>query len=163
MNRFLNILISAALLIGLTTSCGEKVSALDSGIVAQWQLSEMTRYDAENLPEVFIEFTADKNFVIYQKLGDVPRFRKYDGTYSISGSILTGEYSDKEKWGSAYRVSLEAEGTVLVLTAVTLDKETGAVTAEGEVCKYIKASLSDEEKAAADVVTKSAEAFLPFL
>ena len=67
MNRFLNILISAALLIGLASSCGEKAPALDSGIVAQWQLSEMTGYEAENLPQVYIEFTADKNFVIYQR------------------------------------------------------------------------------------------------
>ena len=162
MNRFLNILISAALLIGLASSCGEKAPALDSGIVAQWQLSEMTGYEAENLPQVYIEFTADKNFVIYQKVGDVPRFRKYDGTYTIAGSILTGEYSDKEKWGSAYKASIEADGEVLVLTAVTLDKETGAVIAEGEICRYVKASLSQEEKDAADVITK-AETAVRFL
>ena len=122
----------------------------------------MTGYEAENLPQVYIEFTADKNFVIYQKVGDVPRFRKYDGTYTIAGSILTGEYSDKEKWGSAYKASIEADGEVLVLTAVTLDKETGAVTAEGEVCRYVKASLSQEEKDAADVITK-AETAVRFL
>ena len=51
---------------------------------------------------------------------------------------------------------MEADGEVLVLTAVTLDNE-GAVVSEGEVTKYIKASLPQIDKEAADVVTKSSE------
>lgn len=148
-------MLSAVLLIGFATSCGKSPDA-EAGIVAEWKLAEMTGYEAEALPSVYIEFTADNNFVIYQKVGDIPRYRKYTGTYSISDSVVSGEYSDKEDWGSSYRVSFESEGDILVLTALAMDKA-GNITEEGEVCKYIKASLSQEEKDAADVVTKSTE------
>ena len=152
MKRILNIL-AAILFIGFATSC-EKAPKLDVGIVGEWQLVEMTGYEASNLPVVYVEFTAEKNFDIYQKVGDVSRFRKYSGTYTIEESLLTGVYNDGEDWGSAYRASLEADGELLVLTAVTLN-ESGAVVSEGEVTKYGKATLSQEEKDAADIITKS--------
>ena len=147
-----------ALLLGLATSC-KKAPKIDAGIVAEWQLTEMTGYEASALPDVYIEFTAEKNFVIYQKVGDVSRYRKYSGTYALSGSTLSGEYSDGKSWGSSYRASLEADGEVLVMTALEMDKQ-GNVLSEGEVCKYVKASLSQKEKDAADVVTKSVEEIL---
>ena len=152
MKRFVNIFVAAALVLGLAASC-EKAPSLTEGIVAEWQLTEMTDYEASALPSIYIEFTADLNFVIYQKVGDVPRYRKYDGTYAIDGSSISGKYSDGEDWGSSYRAAFEADGDVLVMTAFTTEKD-GTVT-EGEVLKYVKASLSQEEKDAADVVTKS--------
>lgn len=152
MKRFVNIFVAAALVLGLAASC-EKAPSLTEGIVAEWQLTEMTDYEASALPSIYIEFTADLNFVIYQKVGDVPRYRKYDGTYSVDGTVINGKYSDGEDWGSSYRAAFEADGDVLVMTAFTTEKD-GTVT-EGEVLKYVKASLSQEEKDAADVVTKS--------
>ena len=135
---------------------------METGIVGEWQLSEMTGYEASAIPAVYIEFTAEKTFDIYQKVGAVSRYRKYSGTYAVAGSILTGEYDDGEMLGTAYRVSFEADGEVLVMTAVTLDAA-GSVTAEGEVTKYIKASLSQDEKDAADIMTKATESFVYFL
>ena len=135
---------------------------MEVGIVGEWQLTEMTGYEASAIPSVYMDFTAEKTFDIYQKVGSVSRFRKYSGTYSVAGSIVTGVYNDGEKWGSAYRVSLEADGEVLVMTAVTLDAA-GAVTAEGEVTKYAKASLAQSEKDAADIMTKSTDSFVYFL
>lgn len=152
MKRFVNIFVAAALVLGLAASC-EKAPSLTEGIVAEWQLTEMTDYEASALPSIYIEFTADLNFVIYQKVGDVPRYRKYDGTYTVDGTVINGKYSDGEDWGSSYRAAFEADGDVLVMTAFTTEKD-GTVT-EGEVLKYVKASLSQEEKDAADVVTKS--------
>lgn len=152
MKRILNILAAVICLTGMVTSC-EKAPKLDVGIVGEWQLSEMTGYEVSNLPTVYIEFTAEKSFVIYQKVGEVTRFKKYGGTYTIAELLLTGVYDDGDDWGSAYRASLEADGSVLVLTAVELDKA-GVVVSEGEVTKYVRASLSQEEKDAADIVTK---------
>ena len=152
MKRFVNIFVAAAFVLGLAASC-EKAPSLAEGIVAEWQLTEMTDYEASALPSIYIEFTADLNFVIYQKVGEVARYRKYDGTYAIDGSTISGKYSDGEDSGSSYRAAFEADGDVLVMTAFTTEKD-GTVT-EGEVLKYVKASLSQEEKDAADVVTKS--------
>jgi hypothetical protein len=152
MKRLVNIFVAAALVLGLAASC-EKAPSLTEGIVAEWQLTEMTGYAPSDLPGVYIEFTADLNFVIYQKIGNVTRYRKYVGAYLIEGSTLSGIYSDGEDWGSSYRAEFEADGDVLVMTAFTTGKD-GSVT-EGEVLKYVKASLSQEEKDAADIVTKS--------
>ena len=154
MKRIVNIFI-AALLVSFATSC-EKEAKVGKGLVAEWKLVEMTGYEASELPEVYIEFTSADEFVIYQKVGDVARFRRYNGTYSVDGSIVSGKYSDKKAWGSDYRASLEADGSVLVMTALEKDKQ-GNVTGDGEVCKYVKASLSQDEKDAADVITKSGD------
>ena len=151
MRRIIYILTLAASV--LLASC-EKAPKAEEGIVAEWQLTEMTGYEAAGLPSVYIDFRADKSFEIYQKVGDVKRYRKYTGLYEVSGSTLKGEYSDGEDWGSTYKVSFEADGAILVLTALETDKS-GNVLSEGEVCRYAKASLSQEEKDAADVVTKS--------
>ena len=153
MKRIINIFILTVSALVLAVSC-EKAPKVEEGIVAEWHLAEMTGYETADLPAVYIDFRADKSFEIYQKVGDVPRYRKYTGLYEVSGSTLKGEYSDGEDWGASYKVSFEADGEILVLTALETDKE-GNVLSEGEVCKYAKASLSQEDKDAADVVTKS--------
>lgn len=155
MKRLINILMTAVVLIGLAASC-EKAPKVAEGIVGGWKLLEMTGYEAANLPQVYVEFNADLSFTIYQKVGDVPRYRKYQGQYLVTESVVSGEYADGEKWGSSYRAAFEADGEILVLTALEMDKQ-GNVLSEGEVCRYTKASLSQEEKDAADVVTRSAE------
>ena len=162
MKRILNILTAVLLIIGFATSC-ESAPKVEEGIIGEWQLTEMDGLDASGLStSVYIEFRADKSFDMYQKVGDIARYRKYIGTYSVAGAIVSGEYKDGKKWGSDYRATLEAEAQVLVLTAVTLDGA-GAVMEEGEVCRYVKASLSQDEKDAADVMTKSDGSFVPFL
>lgn len=159
MKRLLNILTATLLLVGLATSC-ESTPKIEEGIVGEWQLTDMAGVQASELStDVYIDFRADKSFDMYQKVGQVARYRKFVGTYSIAGSIVSGEYKDGKKWGTDYRAALEAEGQVLVLTAVTLD-DAGAVAEEGEVCKYVKASLAQEEKDAADVMTKSSDSVL---
>ena len=74
------------------------------------------------------------------------RYRKYEGFYTVSGSVVSGQYSDGEKWGSDYKVSFE-DGK-LVMTA-----QNGSA----EVCTYEKKALSETDKADAYVVTKSVE------
>lgn len=162
MKRILNILTSTLLLVVFAASC-DRAPKVAEGIIGEWQLTEMDGHEASSVStSVYIEFKADNSFDMYQKVGEVLRYRKYVGTYSVTGSIVSGEYKDGEEWGSDYRAAVEADGQVLVLTAVTLDGN-GAVLEEGEVCKYTKASLSQEEKDAADVMTKSTESFIPFL
>lgn len=155
MKKAINILVTLLSVVALVASC-EKAPAVSEGIVAEWQLTEMTGYAAADLPEVYVDFKADLTFEIYQKVGDVLRYRRYDGTYAVEGELVKGEYSDGEDWGCTYKASFEADGAILVLTALETDKS-GNVVSEGEVCKYTKASLDQKEKDAADVVTKSSE------
>lgn len=164
MKRIINILFAAVLLIGFATSCevsktGNQNVAVQ--IVAEWQLTEMSTY--VSLPaQVYVEFKEDGTFDIYQKVGDVARYSKLSGVYALTESIMTGEYNDGEELGSAYRISFEAEGEVLVMTAVTLD-EAGAVVDYIETLKYTKASLPQEEKDDANVITKSTDSELFYI
>ena len=152
MKKIIRIMIIAALFCA-AVSC-KKAPETSTAIVAEWHLVEMT--GASALPEVYIDFKADYSFEIYQKVGDVLRYRRYDGTYAVEGELVKGEYSDGEDWGCTYKASFEADGAILVLTALETDKS-GNVVSEGEVCKYTKASLDQKEKDAADVVTRSGE------
>ena len=159
MKRILNILTAALLLLSLATSC-ESTPTIQEGIIGEWQLTEMAGVQSSELSTyIYIDFHSDMSFDMFQKVGQVTRYRKFVGTYSLTGSIISGQYKDGKKWGSDYRATLEADGQVLVLTAVTLD-DAGAVAEEGEVCKYVKASLAQEEKDAADVMTKSSDSVL---
>ena len=80
------------------------------------------------------------------------RYRRYDGTYAVAEDMVTGKYSDGEKWGSGYTAAFD--GDYMTLTA-----DNGS----GEVCKYEKASLDQSEKDKADVVTKSEDSVERFL
>ena len=126
-------------------SCGEKDNgpAVSEKIVAEWHLlgvSGMT-----SVPQVYVNFSQDLSFELYQKIGE-GRYRKYDGTYSVTGALVSGKYSDGEKWGSDYQASFDGEKLLLT-----------AQNGSEEVCTYEKKALSETDKANAILVTKSLE------
>lgn len=130
------------------SACGgskDKGPDVASEIVAEWHLVSMSGLSDSAVPQVYVEFTSDMWFELYQKVGD-GRYRKYEGYYTVSGSTVTGQYIDGKKWGSDYKVSFE-DGK-LVMTA-----QNGSA----EVCTYEKKALSETDKADAYVVTKSVE------
>lgn len=136
---------SVAVAVLMAAACGPENEGpkVSDAIVAEWHLTDMSGADASAIPQVYIEFKLDKNFELYQKIGE-GRYRKYAGTYTLTDAILSGKYSDGAEWGSSYAVSFEGE--VLVLTA-----QNGSA----EVCKYEKKSLSQSDKDNAAVVTKA--------
>ena len=138
-------LILALSVLAAAASCGEKDKgpAVSEKIVAEWHLvgvSGMT-----SVPQVYVDFAQDMSFELYQKVGE-GRYRKYEGTYTVAGSVVSGQYSDGEKWGSDYKASFEGE-------KMTLTAQNGS---EG-ACTYEKKALSDTDKAEAVLVTKSVE------
>ena len=136
------LIISAAF---LAASCGSKEEGpnVSENIVAEWHLTSVS--GMSTVPQVYINFAQDLSFQLYQKIGD-GRYRRYDGTYTVASTLLSGKYADGQAWGSNYTVSFE--GDVLVLTA-----DNGSA----EVCKYEKKALPETDKAEAILVTKSEE------
>ena len=136
------LIISAAF---LAASCGSKEDGPDiaGNIVGEWHLTSVS--GMSSVPQVYINFAQDLSFQLYQKVGD-GRYRRYDGTYTVASTVLSGKYADGQAWGSSYTVSFD--GDVLVLTA-----DNGSA----EVCKYEKKALPETDKAEAILVTKSEE------
>lgn len=140
----------------MSLSCGGKKGSdgphVASEIIAEWHLVSVSGMASSSVPQVYIAFASDLTFEMYQKVGDVMRYRKYDGIYKVSGNVVTGKYSDGEDWGSEYVVSFENEHMVMT-----------AQNGSAEVCRYEKKALSASDKANAEVMTKSEDDFRRFL
>lgn len=148
-NIFISLMFAAV--IAFASACGNKDNGpeVSKEFVAEWHLIEMSGADAKSLPEVYIDFKQDLKFELYQKIGE-GRFRRYGGTYALTGSVLSGKYSDGKDWGSSYAVSFDGSNLVLK-----------AQNGSEEVCTYEKKSLSQSDKDQAEVVTKAAAEDMP--
>lgn len=128
------LLISAAV---ASVSCGRSgqdgPQALGK-MTGEWHL--VSTSGLSDVPPVYVTFSKNLLFEIYQKTGDEVRYTKYEGTYSVKGSVVSGVYSDGETWACDYEVSFE--GNNLVLTAMNGSKE---------VNTFEKKALSDSDKA----------------
>lgn len=125
-------------------SCNEiKGPVVSDAIVAEWHLVSVS--GMSSAPDVYVNFAQDLSFELYQKIGE-GRYRKYTGTYAVTESLVSGTYSDGEKWGSDYEASFDGENLVLT-----------AQNGSAEVCTYEKKALPDTDKAGAVLVTKSEE------
>ena len=113
----------------LVVSCGKKDKL---SVVGCWQLESLeTRAAVGDVEvDVYVSFTPDKSFELYQMIGE-GRYRRFTGTYTLTGTVLDGSYSDGSKWGSAYDVSV-SKGT-LTLTTRPSDSSSGI-----EVSTYLQ-------------------------
>lgn len=152
MKNIFRLIVLTALVAVLASCKKEKGVEAGTAIVAEWHLEAVSGLDSGSIPEVYIDFRADKSFDLYQKTGEAMRYSRYTGTYTVTGSSVTGVYSDGVKWGGDTRnglsYSLSFDGDMMEMTA-----ENGS----SEVCTYRKASLAQNEKDAADLKTKASE------
>lgn len=100
----------------LLTSC-EKEQTLAERLVGDWHCTA-TSTDAE----IYVTFTAEKTFVLYQKIGE-GAYRVYNGIYELTAPAaegatytLSGQYNDGSPWGAEYSVESK-DRNVLTLTA----------------------------------------------
>ena len=104
-----NILVAAVAAFALI-SCEKQGDAALSTVVGEWYY-ETT--ESEVPVQIYISFAKDKTFELFQKVGE-GAFRRYTGTYSLDGDVLSGAYSDKTLWKESYVVS--RNGDILTLT-----------------------------------------------
>ena len=150
-------LLSAMALAAVAFSCGDRIEPendkpLSDMIVGEWRLiSDSDRLSENASMDIYLSFSQDNTFELYQKLGNVLYFRRYSGTYAIDeDNVVSGEYSGGDAWASDYEVSFDRKGD-LVMTAL-----------RGEpVCRYGKSEIpSAVREGAVDV--RSSDVF-PFL
>ncbi|MBQ7709327.1 MAG: lipocalin family protein [Bacteroidales bacterium] len=99
------------LVLGLALLCscnGKDNPEKPASIVGEWVLSSYTTkavtIGTEKV-DIYLKFDAS-SFDLYQMLG-AGRYTHYSGTYTLSGNILSGKYSDGKSWASQYSVSIE--------------------------------------------------------
>ncbi len=139
------IIYAIAALLMLTLSSCQKDEL--STVTGEWALIEASGVDAEQA-EVYIHFMADGNFALYQKFTSAS-YHLYNGTYTVTESVLKGTYADGSSFGTDYKVSKESGN--LVLTPVGSKKPESA-------SKYKPTTISEEVKAnAVSVLTKAAD------
>lgn len=141
MKRILYILAAAFSLIVLLVSCQHKEEP-GTDISGTWHLvdTEGLILDQEVAIDVYAVFNSG-NFELYQSLGEsAGRYWYYSGTYSTSGNVLTGRYSDGTRLGgvSGEGYSIHLEGNSLFLTSIF----SGEVS-EYELVDEVPAGIAD--------------------
>ena len=98
----------------IMASCGNEKQPKALDITGQWELTDIIETKSAQIGsetiEIYIDFKEDNTFSLWQKLGE-GRHKKYEGTWTLTETVLTGKYSDGKAWGASYEVSRE-EGTL---------------------------------------------------
>ncbi len=130
-------------------SSAPKINWVDEGsIVGEWTLASFSG-KSDSAPRVYIKFTDDDKFEMYQQVYSAIWFR-YDGTYTLSeDNILSGVYSDNEPWSATYKVSYgEEESKASVIdpsfTPATTHIRLVNIENETEVSVYDTTTIPEE-------------------
>jgi hypothetical protein len=147
--KTLKIVFLTMLLLVALTGCGDKEKGKNKGniVVGEWALVQWS----ETTPEfhVYVDFNEDGTFEMYQQVWSLD-YEYFNGTYTISGDVLTGVYADGTNWACGYRVNV-VDGQLVMYS-----QEDISVTSVYEKC-----TISEEIKAEA-TATRAAEV-VPFL
>lgn len=130
--------IAAMMLLCLVaTGCPDKPIEEVTDIRGEWQLSQITTKASigGQTVDVYIAFNDGGSFELYQMLG-TGRYRKFEGSWTLTDKVLSGSYTGGTPWGSSYDVEIDENRTQLVLA-----------TQDGsEIHTYRKASIPYDVK-----------------
>lgn len=129
------------------TNNGGGTSIVQTDIYGKWHLATVSGSAPEF--DVYIEFTKDGQFNIYQQVWTLT-YEHYTGTFNVNGGVLSGKYSDGSAWTGSYKFSVA--NSKLTLTNVDNSDEVNVYVA----CK-IPAEVIEE------ATTTRAEGVVPFL
>ncbi len=125
----------------------------DSGSpIGEWALTEWN--GSKELPMgVYLRLNEDNTFDLYQHTLSV-LWVHYDGTFSLKGSTLTGEYSDGTDWAEyTIQYNNEAEPKQIKLTRKG-DKEDVAIYTATEIPTYVTDQSSEAVNVRSIVIEK---------
>ena len=106
------------------------VTELAEKIVGKWELKQYADQPADF--DIFIDFRADASYDLYERAyGHTFEFR--EGTYTLDGDSLTGDYVTGDKWNNNYTIKIAENPTRLRLY------EESGVYAEYEAVKELPA------------------------
>ena len=141
-------MIMCAMAIFAFAACSDKGDGKLDKIVGEWHYAA-TESGVE--VEVYIGFSANYTFELYQKLGDGPHYR-YAGKFTFDGEVLSGTYNDYTPWAHDYKVT--KSGNTLELASTTDPDYT---------VKYTRKAIPEDVKTHYMPVTKADGAVTPIL
>ena len=138
MNKLIFKLMVPVLALTAAVSCNQKEHIDYDLLSGDWKLTTLGGVPVEDLGldkdggslDVYISFDGAGSFETFQRLSDSDRYVRYDGWYSVSGSVASGQYSDGVMWATDYVVSYENDN--LIMTGGT------------ETCVYARAQIPSE-------------------
>ena len=145
MKKLLYILSALLILAGCGKDKDGKMS-LEEKLCGEWHSTSLSVSG-----DVYLDFSDDKTFGMYQKIGS-GAYRLYRGTWNLENGLLTGKYNDGEDWAAAYEITIEGE--TLTLTSAN-------DAAEKSV--YKKTAIPEDIKTGCAVVVKSTADHFPAL
>jgi hypothetical protein len=109
----------------------QPVEKLADKIIGEWHSTSLA-IDGD----VYLSFTADGKFDLYQKIGE-GRYRLYKGIWNINEStaVLSGKYNDDTDWGASYKIVISSNKMTLT-----------SVNEAAEESEYTKAEIPAEVK-----------------
>lgn len=140
----------------LLPSCRKPVAEemFSPDITGEWKLES-----AESLGEnavvkasetievsVYVAFEENGAFELYQRL-DERRFKRYEGTWTLEGKILSGLYDGKKStpWASPYAISIEDGGNALVMSCMSTNQagQQDPSAQHHESSRYVRTSIPE--------------------
>jgi hypothetical protein len=134
---------------------GDSTWSSNGSPIGEWVLTQWN--DSKELPfGVYLRLNEDNTFDLYQHTYSV-LWVHYSGTFSISGTTLSGTYSDGVQWGGEYTIEYATSPKMIRLSkkGVTGEKDE-AIYAE----TTIPAEVQDEATEATNVRSVAVERFL---
>lgn len=117
MKHTIKTLLIAFAAIALAAGCQKESDRMLGDLAGDWH------YAAEEsgvTEDVWISFTEDGTFEMFQKVGEGPYWRSEgEFTYDADSKVLSGVYSDRYPWKYTYAVSIT--GSTLEMRAVEND------------------------------------------
>lgn len=118
MRRKFLIMLAALLMVAVVGGCKkDSGNKLSEQIIGSWELSavDFTRsvMIGDVFVEVYVDFLSDGSFTLSQVLG-AGRAEEFSGTWTLTGSTLSGTYSDGTAWGTDYEASVTDDVLTLV-------------------------------------------------
>lgn len=90
-------------------------------IVGEWGLTTFNN-STEAKPRIYMIFNEDNTFELYQQLYSVVWVR-YNGTFTLEGTTLSGVYADGTPWGGNYVVAYSQSPKKIRLTRESDNKD----------------------------------------
>lgn len=148
------VLAALFLTLGVLSSCKKEVKQKPVNISGEWKLESFSSLQADDLDvDVYLNFTSG-SFELFQKIGG-GHFAKFSGTYTVTGNVLAGNYSNGSPFGSKYEVELVDEQLIMTSIAEASDENADGGIKQPEVCVYIKTAIPSEVRRDAEIYAPS--------